>query len=410
MIYFHHMPKVLKDEKLIEEFLTRGVETVVPSPEALREKLMSGERIKAYQGFDPTGPYLHIGHAMGIRALRILQKLGHEVIILVGDFTAIAGDPSDGKNRKIMTEEDINKNMEGWKQQASQLIDFEGDNPAKFLRNSEWLSKLNLKDIINLMSKTTVQQMLERDLFQRKLKELNPIGLQEFIYPLMQGYDSVAMDVDLEIGGNDQIFNMLMGRSLMRVLKNKEKFVRGHELMEAPDTVTMSKTKGNGINLGDKPEDIFGKAMSYPDELILKGLRLLTDMPLAEIWEIQEKMKAEDNPMPYKKIMAYEITKMIKGKEEAEKAQKFFEDTVQNKNIKTDATTKTSVKGMLQLIEFLKNADTEKNSLSAIRRVIEQGGVEVEGNKITDPFLIIDFKPGTIIKFGKRKFYEVTNE
>jgi len=398
------MPKVLKDEKLIEEFLTRGVETVVPSPEALKEKLMSGERIRAYQGFDPTGPYLHIGHAMGIRALRILQKLGHEVIILVGDFTAIAGDPSDGKNRKIMTEEEINKNMEGWKQQASQLIDFEGDNPAKFLRNSEWLSKLNLKDIINLMSKTTVQQMLERDLFQRKLKELNPIGLQEFIYPLMQGYDSVAMDVDLEIGGNDQIFNMLMGRSLMRVLKNKEKFVRGH------DTVTMSKTKGNGINLGDKPEDIFGKAMSYPDELILKGLRLLTDMPLAEIWEIQEKMKAEDNPMPYKKIMAYEITKMIKGKEEAEKAQKFFEDTVQNKNIKTDATTKTSVKGMLQLIEFLKNADTEKNSLSAIRRVIEQGGVEVEGNKITDPFLIIDFKPGTIIKFGKRKFYEVTNE
>ena len=196
----------------------------------------------------------------------------------------------------------------------------------------------------------------------------------------------------------------------MRVLKNKEKFVRGHELMEAPDTVTMSKTKGNGINLGDKPEDIFGKAMSYPDELILKGLRLLTDMPLAEIWEIQEKMKAEDNPMPYKKIMAYEITKMIKGKEEAEKAQKFFEDTVQNKNIKTDATTKTNTKGMLQLIEFLKNADTEKNSLSAIRRVIEQGGVEVEGNKITDPFLIIDFKPGTIIKFGKRKFYEVTNE
>ena len=383
------MPKVLKDEKLIEEFLTRGVETVVPSPEALREKLMSGERI---------------------RALRILQKLGHEVIILVGDFTAIAGDPSDGKNRKIMTEEEINKNMEGWKQQASQLIDFEGDNPAKFLRNSEWLSKLNLQDLINLMSKTTVQQMLERDLFQRKLKELNPIGLQEFIYPLMQGYDSVAMDVDLEIGGNDQIFNMLMGRSLMRVLKNKEKFVRGHELMEAPDTVTMSKTKGNGINLGDKPEDIYGKAMSYPDELILKGLRLLTDMPLEEIWNIQEKMKAEDNPMPYKKIMAYEITKMIKGEKEAEKAQKFFEDTVQNKDIKTDATTKTSVKGMLQLIEFLKQVDNGENSLSAIRRVIEQGGVEIDGNKITDPFLIIDFKPGTIVKFGKRKFYEVTNE
>jgi len=149
--------------------------------------------------------------------------------------------------------------------------------------------------------------------------------------------------------------------------------------------------------------------MSYPDELILKGLRLLTDMPLKEIWEIQEKMKSEDNPMPYKKIMAYEITKMIKGEKEAKRAQKFFEDTVQNKDIKTDAITKTGVRGVLQLVEFLKQVDNEENSLSAIRRVIEQGGVEVNGNKITDPFLVIDFKPGTIVKFGKRKFYEVSN-
>ncbi|MBW6441361.1 tyrosine--tRNA ligase [Patescibacteria group bacterium] len=401
------MPKVLKDEKLIEKFLTRGVETIIPSPEALKEKLMSGERIKAYSGFDPTGPYLHIGHAMGIRALRILQQLGHEVIFLVGDFTAIAGDPSDGKHRKIMTEEDILKNMEGWQKQASQLIDFEGDNPAYFKRNSEWLSKLSLKDIIDLMSKTTVQQMLERDLFQRKLKELTPIGLQEFIYPLMQGYDSVAMEVDLEIGGNDQIFNMLMGRSLSRVMINKEKFVRGHELMEAPDAITMSKTKGNGINLNDSPEDIYGKAMSYPDELILKGLRLLTDMPLEEIWEIQEKIKTEENPMKYKKIMAYEITKMIKGDKEAKNAEEFFEKTVQNKDITSEATTKTDVNGTLQIIEFLKKVDNEENSLSNIRRIIEQGGVEIDGNKITDPFLVVDFKEGTIVKFGKRKFYEV---
>jgi tyrosyl-tRNA synthetase len=401
------MPKVITDEKLIEKFLTRGVETIIPSPEALKEKLMSGERIRAYSGFDPTGPYLHIGHAMGIRALRILQQLGHEVIFLVGDFTAIAGDPGGSKHRDIMTEEQIQKNMEGWKQQASQLIDFEGDNPAVFKRNSEWLSKLNLKDIIELMSKTTVQQMLERDLFQKKLEELTPIGLQEFIYPLMQGYDSVAMEVDLEIGGNDQIFNMLMGRSLSRAMINKEKFVRGHELMEAPDAITMSKTKGNGINLNDSPEDIYGKAMSYPDELILKGMRLLTDIPLEDIWEIQEKIKADENPMEFKKIMAYEITKMIKGDEEAKNAEKFFEETVQNKNITTEATTKTDVKGTLQVIEFLKKVDSENESTSQIRRVIEQGGVEINGNKITDPFLIVDFKEGIVVKFGKRKFYEV---
>ena len=401
------MPKVIKDEKLIEKFLTRGVETIVPSPEALKQKLMSGDRIRAYSGFDPTGPFLHIGHAMGIRALRILQQLGHEIIFLVGDFTAIAGDPGGSKQREIMTEEQIQKNMEGWKKQASQLIDFEGDNPAVFKRNSEWLSKLNLKDIIELMSKTTVQQMLERDLFQKKLEELTPIGLQEFIYPLMQGYDSVAMEIDLEIGGNDQIFNMLMGRSLSRVMINKEKFVRTHELMEAPDAITMSKTKGNGINLDDSPEDVYGKAMSYPDELILKGMRLLTDMPLEEIWEIQEKMKANENPMEFKKIMAFEITKMIKGDEEAKKAEKFFEETVQNKNVTTEATIKTNIGGTLQIIEFLKKVGDGESSLSNIRRVVEQGGVEIDGNKITDPFLVVDFKDGTIVKFGKRKFYEV---
>ena len=401
------MPKVIKDEKLIEKFLTRGVETIVPSPEALKQKLMSGDRIRAYSGFDPTGPFLHIGHAMGIRALRILQQLGHEIIFLVGDFTAIAGDPGGSKHREIMTEEQIQKNMEGWKKQASQLIDFEGDNPAVFKRNSEWLSKLNLKDIIELMSKTTVQQMLERDLFQKKLEELTPIGLQEFIYPLMQGYDSVAMEIDLEIGGNDQIFNMLMGRNLSRAMINKEKFVRTHELMEAPDAITMSKTKGNGINLDDSPEDVYGKAMSYPDELILKGMRLLTDMPLEEIWEIQEKMKANENPMEFKKIMAFEITKMIKGDEEAKKAEKFFEETVQNKNVTTEATIKTNIGGTLQIIEFLKKVGDGESSLSNIRRVVEQGGVEIDGNKITDPFLVVDFKDGTIVKFGKRKFYEV---
>ena len=297
--------------------------------------------------------------------------------------------------------------MQNWKKEASQLIDFEGDNPAKFMKNSEWLSKLNLKDIIELMSKVTVQQMLERDLFQKKLKELSPIGLQEFIYPIMQGYDTVAMEVDLQIGGSDQIFNMLVGRNFSRTIRNKELFIRANELMEAPDAVTMSKTKGNGINLGDSPEDVYGKAMSYPDELILKGLRLLTDVPLEDIWGAQERIKAGENPMQFKKLMAYEITKILKGKDSADKAQKFFEETVQNKNIGEDATIKTNLSGTFQLIEFLKQVDAEESSLSSIRRVIEQGGVEVNGNKITDPFLVINFDEGTLVKFGIRKFFEV---
>lgn len=400
------MARVLKDEKAIETFLTRGVETIVPSPEALREKLLSGDRIKAYSGFDPSGPNLHIGHAIGIRALRKLQELGHEAIFLVGDFTVICGDPSSGKSREIMSEEEIQKNMDGWKKQASLLIDFEGSNPAKFMRNSQWLSKLNLKNLIDLMSKTTVQQMIERELFQKKLKERSPIGLQEFIYPLMQGYDSVAMVVDLEIGGNDQIFNMIMGRQLSKIYNNKEKFVRAHELMEAPNTTTMSKTEGNGINLSDTAEDIYGKAMSYPDELVLKGLRLLTEIPLQEIWEMEQSLKTGENPMKFKKIMAFEITKMIKGEKGAKQAEMFFEKTVQNKEITEGAATKTKVHGTMQLIEFLKEVNSDASS-SEIKRVVEQGGVEVNGNKITDPYLPINFEDGAIVKFGKRKFFEV---
>ncbi|MFH1648523.1 MAG: tyrosine--tRNA ligase [Patescibacteria group bacterium] len=399
------MPKVSTDEKLIEKFLTRGVENVYPSEDALRERLVSGERLKAYQGFDPTGPYLHIGHAMGMRALRILQELGHEVIILVGDFTAIAGDPSDGKHRNIMTDKEIKANMEGWKKQASQLIDFGGKNPAKFMRNSTWLSKLTLREIIELMSKTTVQQMLERDLYQRKLKDTVPIGLQEFIYPIMQGYDSVAMKVDIEIGGNDQIFNMLVGRTLVKEFLGKEKFVRAHELMEAPDAITMSKTKGNGINLTDSPEDIYGKAMSYPDDLIFKAFRLLTNVDLEEVWGMQEEVKGGKNPMEFKKKLAFEITKMLKGQKAAEKGEKHFEKAVQNKEVTKEQTKPVSVSGKMTVTDFLK--ETSKESASQIKRVIEQGGVEINGRKVTDPHEVIEFKSGDVIKFGKRTYFKV---
>lgn len=400
------MTKVLKDIQLIEKFLSRGVENVYPGTQELREKLMSGERLTVYQGFDPTGPYLHVGHAMGIRALRILQQLGHKVIFLVGDYTAKVGDPDKTTGRKLLTDAEISKNMKGWKQQAAQLIDFSGDNPVEFKRNYTWLSKLNLEKLIELMSSTTVQQMIERDMFQRRIKNNDPIKLQEFIYPLMQGYDSVAMKVDLEIGGNDQTFNMLMGRDLVKKYLGKEKFVRTNEMMDAPDGITMSKTKGNGINLADSSEDMYGKAMSYRDELITKGLRLLTDVPLEEIWEIEKKMEKGENPMKFKKLMAYEIVKVIKGEKEAKKAEEHFEKTVQNKEVSGNIAQKTNVKGTYTLFDFLKNTVSDESS-SNIKRLIEQGGVEVEGKKLTNPFEEIEFKKGNLVKFGKRRYFEI---
>ncbi len=402
------MSKVLSDKKLIDEFLERGVEKIYPTKEALREKLMSGERIKAYQGFDPSGPFLHVGHAMGIRGLRILQKLGHEVVFLVGDYTAKVGDPdaSKGGARPILTDEIIAKNMAGWKEQAGQLIDFEGENPVEFKHNYEWLSKLNLNDLIVLMSKATVQQMIERDMFTRRLSQNNSIGLQEFIYPLMQGYDSVAMKMDLEIGGTDQTFNMLMGRQLVKEYLGKEKFVRTNQMMDAPDGRTMSKTKGNGINLVDTAENMFGKAMSYSDDLIIKAMTLLTEIPMGEITEMEKNIKSGENPMKIKKIMAFEVVKMIKGEKAAIQSREHFERTVQNKEVTEDLIEETKVSGKMTIIEFLKKLDDE-TSANELKRLVEQGGVEMDGEKVINPLQEFDFKSGTLVKKGKRKFIKI---
>jgi tyrosyl-tRNA synthetase len=401
------MAKVKTDKELIEKFLSRGVAEIYPSKEALREKLLSGERLRVYQGFDPSGPYLHVGHAMGIRALRILQELGHEVIFLVGDYTAKVGDPDKDTVRDLLSDEQIQRNMEGWKEQVGQLIDFGGDNPVLFKRNFEWLSKITLADLIKLMSATTVQQMLERDLFQKRLQKQNPIALQEFIYPLMQGYDSVAMKVDMEIGGTDQTFNMLMGRQLVKTYLNKEKFVRTNEMMEAPDAITMAKTKGNGINLSDTPENMYGKAMSYPDQMIPKALRLLTDVPLDDIWEMQKDMEKGENPMKYKKLMAYEIVKIIKGEKIAKQAEEHFEKTVQNKEVDEASAQVVGMTGYITIHSFLMDAISGKESSSQIRRVIEQGGVQVNGQKVTDPEKVRRFVKGDLIKYGKRTLYKV---
>jgi len=399
--------KVSTDKFKIEEFLTRGVEKIYPSIDALRKKLVSGERLKIYQGFDPTGPYLHVGHAIGIRALRILQELGHEVIFLVGDYTAKVGDPDKDSTREILTDKKIKENMEGWKKQAAQLIDFSGNNPVKFEHNYRWLSKLKLEDLIKLMSHMTVPQMLARDLFKRRMKENKDIYLQEFIYPLMQGYDSVAMDIDIEIGGADQTFNMLVGRDLCKSYLNKEKFVRTNKMMDAPDGITMSKTKGNGINLGDTAEEMYGKAMSYPDSAILNGLELLTNIPMDIIKSVGESLKNGENPMSYKKTMAFEIVKTIKGKEEAQKAQEHFEKTVQNKETPGEVKSQKSKVKSMNIIDLLVEFDLT-SSKSEARRLVKQGGIKVDGDIVKSAEAEIKItKEGVLVQRGKRQFIKV---
>jgi tyrosyl-tRNA synthetase len=398
------MQKVLKDKKLIEKFLTRGVEKIYPSKGALYRELTSGRRLRIYQGFDPTGPYLHVGHAMGIRALRILQQLGHEVIFLVGDFTARVGDPDKKTTRKLLTGKEIKKNMAGWKKQTSQLIDFnDRKNPVKFEGNYKWLSKLKLYDLIKLMSSITVQRMLERDLFERRIKNGAPIRLQEFIYPLLQGYDGVAMEVDMEIGGADQTFNMLVGRDLVKSYLGKEKFVRTNKMVVSPDGKSMSKTLGNGINLSDSGKEIYGKAMSYPDEFILQGLELLTDVPLEVMEDVEREIKKGANPMQFKKLMAFEIVKTIKGEREAGKSQKEFENVFQERK-KPSKIPKVRIKELS--IDSLVNIKAV-SSRSEAKRLILQGAVEINNKKIIDWKREIKLKKGDLIKVGKRKFYQV---
>jgi len=282
--------------------LTRGVEQILPTKQGLA-KLMATRKISLYEGFDPTSPSLHIGHLIGIRKLAQFQKLGHQVIFLIGDFTGMIGDPTDKTSaRQKLTHEQMLNNLKGYKEQVKNIIDFDGDNPVKIVFNYDWLSKLTFADVVELATHFTVQQMIERDFYQERLKQNKPIYLHEFMYPLMQGYDSAHMAVDLEIGGNDQMFNLLAGRTLEKAYKNKDKFCLTTKLLTDPTGAKMGKTTGNTVNLTDSPNDIFGKIMALPDSLLPLGFELLTDMD-----------QPETEPMTAKKILALEVVKQIHG-------------------------------------------------------------------------------------------------
>ena len=322
----------------IEELLTRGVEKIYPSKEELDKVLRSGRKLKLYQGFDPTGIQLHIGHMVGLRKLRQWQDLGHHVIFLIGDGTGQAGDPS-GKTKpreKFFTREELRKNATNYVKQASKIVRFKGENPVEILFNGDWLNKLGYTEILELLGHVSLQQLEERDLFEERKKKGEDIIMREFIYPVLQGYDSVAMNVDLEIGGSDQTFNMLMGRKLMRHLLKKDKFVMTTPLLADSRGVKIGKTEGNAIALTDKPEYLFGKIMALPDDVILKGFEYLTDVPMQDIKKMKGQLEKGENPIGFKKQLALEIVKRLNTEEEARKAQENFEKTVQQKEIPSE--------------------------------------------------------------------------
>ena len=376
----------------IDFVLSRGVEKVYPSKEALAA-LMAKKKIKLYQGFDPSMPNLHLGNFVGLMKLRQFQKLGHEVVFLVGDFTGMIGDPSDKlATRKKLNREDVLNNAKSWKEQAGRVIDFKGNNAAHFEFNSKWNDKLTFKDLIEITSNFTVQQMLERDMFQERIKENRPIHLHEFFYPVAQAIDCVEMDVDLEIGGSDQIFNMLAGRTLMKATKNKEKFVLATKLLIDSKGEKVGKTTGNALFLNSTPEIFYAGIMSFPDETIKLGFELLTEVDLIGLDE-----KIKKDPMAEKKRLAFEIVKILWGESKAKDAEISFKKTFQQKApsfTKEINNLETLGQTIAQLIEV--------GSTSKAKRLIEDGAVKINDATIINPTQKIN--TGDRIKVGKKIF------
>lgn len=393
----------------IEELLTRGVEKIYPSKIELEKILRSGKKLKLYQGFDPTGTQLHIGHMVGFRKLRQWQDLGHEVIFLIGDGTGQAGDPS-GKltaRDKFLTGEELRDNAKEYVMQASKIVRFEGNNAVKILYNSEWLNKLSLVEILDIISHFSLQQLSERDLFQERIKRGESVNLREFIYPLLQGYDSVAMEVDLELGGSDQTFNMLVGRQLVKDYLIKEKFVMTTPLLTDSTGKKIGKTEGNVIALTDTPEDLFGKIMALGDDVIVKAIEYLTDISTLEIRNIDNSLKNGMNPIQFKKLLAFEIVKQLNTEEEANKAQEYFEKTIQQKELPDEIPVymytghnEIEITDLLMLVRF-------SSSKAEVKRLIEQGGVEIDGERITDPNKTVLVKNDMIIRVGKRRIIKI---
>lgn len=388
----------------IKQLLERGVSDVIVKKN-LEAMLRSGKKITLYLGIDPTGSLLHIGHAIALRKLREFQQLGHRVIFLIGSFTALIGDTSDKNSmRQPMTSEQIEENFKTYKAQASKILDF---SKIELRYNGDWLGKLTFKEIIVLANKFTVQQMIERDMYQKRIQEGKPIGLHEFLYPLMQGYDSVAMDVDLEVGGHDQLFNMLAGRTLQKAFNNKEKHVMTMQLLEGTDGRKMSKTYDNVVNLTDAPNDQYGKIMSIKDELIIKYFDLCTDVEVARVQELEKALKAGENPKHTKMRLAKEIVALYHGTKAASEAEAEFVNVFQKKEAPTDIPTKKMPTKEPTITELLAESGLA-SSKSVAQRLVKGGGVSVDEKKILDPFEKITLtKKPVLLKVGKRHFMNV---
>jgi tyrosyl-tRNA synthetase len=398
------MTQIDTNPQKINDLLSRGVHEIFTQAE-LKEKLMSGKQLHLKLGIDVTGPQIHLGHTVIQRKIRDFQELGHKVTLIIGDFTTLIGDHSDKVDmRSARTPDQIKKDEQTYTEQFFKTV---LQNQTEIRHNSEWLKDLNFNDVIRLAKQFTIAQMLERETFLIRYKQQKPIGLDEFLYPLMQGYDSVELKCDVEFGGTDQTFNLLAGRHLMSAFNLPPQSCVVMKLLVGSDGRPMGKSLQNYIAVTENPIDMYGKVMSIVDEVIFDYFELVTRIPMAEIEQMKSEIAAGANPMQFKKKLAFEIVTFYHSEDDAVKAAHVFEETVQNKEISQEFITKTSTTGDLSLLEFLRKNSPETISSGDIKRTITQGGVEVNGVKETDFNKQFAFKAGDMIKFGKRVFIEI---
>ena len=392
-------------------FLGKGTAEIIPQAE-LRAKLersgKTGKPLRVKLGVDPTAPDIHLGHTVVIRKLRAFQELGHTVIFLIGDFTGLIGDPSgNSATRPQLTRDEINQNAETYKQQVSKLLD-----PSKTeLRfNSEWMDQLGSDGFIRLASHVTVKQILERDDFAKRLSEEKPIALHEVLYPLTQAYDSVALEADIELGGTDQKFNLLMGRSLQREYKQEPQVAMIMPLLVGTDGVQkMSKSLGNYIGINEPPSEIFGKVMSITDELMWRYYELLTDLSLEKIQALRQSAEnGERNPRDIKVELAKSIISDFHSPAEANNAEEEFNRIFKSKQAPENIEEVSVESGLWKLPRLLVDSGLAP-SMAEARRLIEQGGVSVEGEKHSRADMELSLSPelAILIQVGKRKFLRV---
>ncbi|MFA7193651.1 MAG: tyrosine--tRNA ligase [Candidatus Paceibacterota bacterium] len=404
-MFFNKKFEVVTDESKIDVLLSRSISTILPSKEDLKKEFMSGRRLKIYIGADATGPDLHLGHATNFFFLERMRQLGHEIVILFGDFTAMIGDPSDKDATRVrLSREEVEENIKTWKKQISKVLKVDDKkNPVTFEKNSKWLSTLTFEKVVDLASNFTVQQMIERDMFDKRIKEGKPVYVHEFMYPLMVGYDSVVLDVDIELGGNDQTFNMLAGRTLQKNLTGKNKFVVATTLLQNPVTgkKLMSKSEGGYVSLQDDSKNMYGKIMALPDEVIKSLFIDGTWLSDEEILDLDKLIS--ENPKEAKMRLAREIVAIYHDKKAAEDAEKNWVETFSKGGVPEDLQI-LKAKDNQGLIDVLvENKIVE--SRGEFRRLIDGGGIKkADGTQIKDPNALVE---NETYKIGKRRFVKI---